>query len=89
LRAAHQGGSIILEVSDDGAGLNRERILAKAKEKGMPVSDGMSDAEVWQIIFAPGFSTAAVEWAWTSSRKISRASADVLTYILCMAKAVP
>ncbi|MEO7623292.1 MAG: chemotaxis protein CheW [Gallionella sp.] len=60
LRAAHQGGSIILEVSDDGAGLNRERILAKAKEKGMPVSDGMSDAEVWQIIFAPGFSTAAV-----------------------------
>ena len=60
LRAAHQGGSIILEVSDDGAGLSRERILAKAREKGMPVSDSMSDAEVWQIIFAPGFSTAAV-----------------------------
>ncbi len=60
LRAAHQGGSIVIEVSDDGAGLNRERILAKAKEKGMPVSDSMSDAEVWQIIFAPGFSTATV-----------------------------
>ncbi|MEO8343800.1 MAG: Hpt domain-containing protein, partial [Gallionella sp.] len=60
LRAAHQGGSIIIEVSDDGAGLNRERILAKAREKNMPVSDSMSDAEVWQMIFAPGFSTAAV-----------------------------
>jgi two-component system chemotaxis sensor kinase CheA len=58
LRAAHQGGSIVIEVSDDGAGLNRERILAKAREKGMPVSDGMSDAEVWQLIYAPGFSTA-------------------------------
>ena len=58
LRAAHQGGSIIIEVSDDGAGLNRERILAKAREKGMPVSDGMSDTEVWQLIYAPGFSTA-------------------------------
>ena len=60
LRAAHQGGSIVIEVSDDGAGLNRERILAKAREKNMPVSDNMSDAEVWQIIFAPGFSTATV-----------------------------
>jgi len=60
LRAAHQGGNIVIEVSDDGAGLNRERILAKAKEKGMPVSDGMSDTEVWQLIYAPGFSTAAV-----------------------------
>lgn len=60
LRAAHQGGSIVIEVSDDGAGLNRERILAKAREKGMPVNGSMSDADVWQIIFAPGFSTAAV-----------------------------
>ncbi|MBI5429285.1 MAG: chemotaxis protein CheW [Nitrosomonadales bacterium] len=58
LLAAHQGGGIIIEVSDDGAGLNRERILAKAREKGMPVSDGMSDNEVWQLIYAPGFSTA-------------------------------
>ena len=60
LRAAHQGGSIIIQVSDDGAGLNRDRILAKAREKGMPVSDSMSDADVWQMIFAPGFSTADV-----------------------------
>ncbi|MFA6922200.1 MAG: chemotaxis protein CheW [Gallionella sp.] len=60
LRAAHQGGNIIIEVSDDGAGLNRERILAKAREKGLPVSDNMSDADVWSLIFAPGFSTAAV-----------------------------
>ena len=60
LRAAHQGGNIVIEVTDDGAGLNRERILAKAKEKGIPISDSASDAEVWQLIFAPGFSTAAV-----------------------------
>ncbi|OFZ67707.1 MAG: chemotaxis protein CheA [Betaproteobacteria bacterium RBG_16_56_24] len=60
LRAAHQGGNIVIEVSDDGAGLNRERILAKAREKGLPVNDGMSDTEVWQIVFAPGFSTAAI-----------------------------
>jgi two-component system chemotaxis sensor kinase CheA len=60
LRAAHQGGNIVIEVADDGAGLNRERILAKAKEKGIPFSDNISDADVWQMIFAPGFSTAAV-----------------------------
>jgi two-component system chemotaxis sensor kinase CheA len=60
LRAAHQGGNIVIEVSDDGAGLNRERILVKAREKGLPVTDTMTDGEVWQLIFAPGFSTAAV-----------------------------
>ncbi len=60
LRAAHQGGNIVIEVSDDGGGLNRERILAKARERGMPASDSMSDADVWQMIFAPGFSTASV-----------------------------
>ena len=60
LKAAHQGGNIVIEVSDDGAGLNREWILAKAREKGMPVSDGMSDNEVWQLIYAPGFSTATI-----------------------------
>ncbi|MDX8385632.1 MAG: chemotaxis protein CheW [Gallionella sp.] len=59
LQAAHQGGGIIIEVSDDGAGLDREMILAKAKDKGMSVSDGMSDSEVWQLIYAPGFSTAS------------------------------
>ena len=60
LRAFHQGGSVIIEVADDGAGLNRERILAKARERGLPASDSMSDAEVWQLIFEPGFSTAEV-----------------------------
>jgi two-component system chemotaxis sensor kinase CheA len=60
LKAAHQGGNIVIEVIDDGGGLNRQRILAKAQEKGMNVSDAMSDAEVWQLIMAPGFSTAEV-----------------------------
>ena len=58
LSAGHQGGNIVIEVSDDGAGLNRERILQKALENGLPVSDAMTDNEVWQLIFAPGFSTA-------------------------------
>ncbi len=58
LKAAHQGGHIVIEVMDDGAGLNRERILAKARERGLAVSDAMTDQEVWQLIFAPGFSTA-------------------------------
>ena len=59
LKASHQGGNVVIEVNDDGGGLNREKILAKAKEKAIPgVHDGMSDHEVWQLIFAPGFSTA-------------------------------
>ncbi|VVD99317.1 chemotaxis protein CheA [Pandoraea pneumonica] len=58
LSAAHQGGNIVIEVSDDGAGLRREKILAKAQQQGMNVSDSMPDEEVWQLIFAPGFSTA-------------------------------
>ncbi|MDB5764371.1 MAG: cheA3 [Herminiimonas sp.] len=58
LSAAHQGGNIVIEVSDDGGGLSRERILAKARQNDLPVSDNMPDAEVWQLIFAPGFSTA-------------------------------
>lgn len=58
LSARHQGGNILIEVSDDGGGLNREKILARARENGLSVSDAMSDAEVWQLIFAPGFSTA-------------------------------
>ena len=58
LKASHQGGNIVIEVLDDGAGLNRERILAKAREKGMAAHDGLSDSEVWQLIMAPGFSTA-------------------------------
>jgi two-component system chemotaxis sensor kinase CheA len=58
LTAMHQGGSILIEVSDDGAGLSRERILGKARERGLPAHDAMTDAEVWQLIFEPGFSTA-------------------------------
>ncbi|MFM9924785.1 chemotaxis protein CheA [Variovorax sp. H27-G14] len=58
LSAQHHGGNIVIEVSDDGAGLNRERILAKALQQGMAVSETMPDEEVWQLIFAPGFSTA-------------------------------
>lgn len=60
LSAAHQGGSIVIEVRDDGKGMSREKILAKAKERGLDVSEQASDAEVWQLIFAPGFSTAEV-----------------------------
>ncbi|HET9114179.1 MAG TPA: chemotaxis protein CheA, partial [Burkholderiales bacterium] len=60
LSASHQGGNIVIEVSDDGAGLNRQRILAKAAQQGLPVFDNMSDEDVWQLIFMPGFSTAEV-----------------------------
>lgn len=60
LKAFHQGGNILIRVSDDGAGLNREKILAKALERGLSVSEGMGDDEVWQLIFQPGFSTADV-----------------------------
>jgi two-component system, chemotaxis family, sensor kinase CheA len=60
LSAAHQGGSIVIEVRDDGRGMSREKILAKSRERGLDVSDQMSDSEVWQLIFAPGFSTADV-----------------------------
>ncbi len=58
LRASHQGGNILIEVGDDGAGLDRERILSKARERGLPVSEAMTDQDVWALIFEPGFSTA-------------------------------
>ncbi|TVU88120.1 chemotaxis protein CheA [Vreelandella titanicae] len=58
LSARHQGGNILIEVRDDGAGMDRDRLLAKARENGLNVSDTMSDEEVFQLIFAPGFSTA-------------------------------
>lgn len=60
LSAAHKGGSIVIEVTDDGGGLNRDKILAKAASNGLPVSESMSDSEVYNLIFAPGFSTAEV-----------------------------
>ncbi|MCK0716415.1 chemotaxis protein CheA [Chromohalobacter sarecensis] len=58
LSAQHQGGNILIEVKDDGGGLSRDKILAKAASNGLAVSDAMSDDEVWQLIFAAGFSTA-------------------------------
>ena len=59
VRAAHHGGSIVITVSDDGQGLNREKILAKARELGLDGGETWADKEVWQLIFTPGFSTAA------------------------------
>ncbi|MFZ5807482.1 MAG: chemotaxis protein CheA [Verrucomicrobiota bacterium] len=59
LNAFHQGGSIVIQIQDDGAGLNREKILAKAVERGLASpNDALSDADVYSFIFAPGFSTA-------------------------------
>ncbi len=58
LSAEHQGGNICIEVLDDGAGLNRQKILAKAQSQGMAVNEHMSDEDVGMLIFAPGFSTA-------------------------------
>jgi two-component system chemotaxis sensor kinase CheA len=60
LNAFHQGGNIVIEVADDGGGLNRNRILNKAKERGMNVSDDMPDSAVWMLIYEAGFSTAEV-----------------------------
>jgi two-component system, chemotaxis family, sensor kinase CheA len=58
LGASHQGGHIVIEITDDGRGLNRERILNKAIDRGLPAHEGMSDSEVWKLIFHPGLSTA-------------------------------
>ncbi|WP_414499474.1 MULTISPECIES: chemotaxis protein CheA [unclassified Zymobacter] len=58
LAAYHKAGHIVIEISDDGAGLNREKILDKARSNGMDVNDNMPDDDVWQLIFASGFSTA-------------------------------
>ncbi len=59
LRAEQKGGNIVISIIDDGAGLNRERILAKARENNLPVAEDIPDKEVWKLIFQPGFSTAA------------------------------
>lgn len=58
LSAQHNGGQIVIEVSDDGAGLDRARILKKAIAQGFPVNENTPDDELWQLIFAAGFSTA-------------------------------
>lgn len=58
LSAAHQGGHIVIEISDDGRGLDREQILRKAAERNLAVPADPSDSQVWDLVFAPGFSTA-------------------------------
>ncbi|MBI3658738.1 MAG: chemotaxis protein CheA [Acidobacteria bacterium] len=59
LRAYHAGGNVVVELHDDGKGLDRARIIKKALEKGLLDSDkGLSDGEVFNLIYAPGFSTA-------------------------------
>jgi two-component system chemotaxis sensor kinase CheA len=61
LNAYHKGGNVIVEVSDDGGGLNRDRILAKARERGLVGPDEeLSEEKILNLIFAPGFSTAEV-----------------------------
>ena len=59
LNAYHASGNVVVELIDDGRGLHRDKIVKKAIEKGLIESDkGMSDSEVFNLIFAPGFSTA-------------------------------
>lgn len=58
LGAEQRGGSIIITITDDGAGLNRDKILAKAMANGLDVSEDMPDDKVWPLIFEAGFSTA-------------------------------
>ncbi len=61
LAARHSGAYVLIQVSDDGRGLDRDAILAKAIERGVVVpGQDLSDAEIYQLIFAPGFSTAKV-----------------------------
>jgi two-component system chemotaxis sensor kinase CheA len=58
MRATHRGGSVIIEVTDDGRGLDRDRIIAKARELGLPADDSWTDVQAWGLIFEAGFSTA-------------------------------
>jgi two-component system chemotaxis sensor kinase CheA len=61
LNAYHKGGSVVVEVSDDGGGLKKEKILAKARERGLVAADEeLSEDRIFNLIFAPGFSTADV-----------------------------
>ncbi|WP_442774789.1 chemotaxis protein CheA [Sphaerotilus montanus] len=60
LSAWHQGGSVVIEVRDDGKGLSREKLLSKARERGLSAPDSLTDTQVWNLIFEPGFSTAEV-----------------------------
>jgi two-component system chemotaxis sensor kinase CheA len=59
LKAYHQGGNVVIQIVDDGQGLNREKILKKAVERGLASpEDNLSDSAVFNLIFQPGFSTA-------------------------------
>jgi len=58
LFAFYEGGNVVINITDDGGGLNRDKILEKALERGLDVSDNISDSEVYQLIFSAGFSTA-------------------------------
>jgi two-component system chemotaxis sensor kinase CheA len=58
LRASHRGGSVVVEVRDDGAGLDRDKLLAKAAQQGIALPEHPSDKDIWQLIFHAGFSTA-------------------------------
>lgn len=59
LAAVHSGDSVLITIRDDGAGLDRERILTKAVERGLiPAGAELSDRDIYNLIFAPGFSTA-------------------------------
>jgi two-component system, chemotaxis family, sensor kinase CheA len=61
LSAGHQGGNIVIKIQDDGSGLNRERILAKAIDQGMVnPNENLTEGAIFQLIFAPGFSTAEI-----------------------------
>src|SRR2546427_5491848 len=73
--------SIVIEVRDDGRGMNRERILQKARERGMDVSDNMPDQEVWQLIFAPGFSTAD-----RKSTRLNSSHSQISYAVFCLKK---
>jgi two-component system chemotaxis sensor kinase CheA len=58
LAAYHSGGSVVIDLSDDGGGLDKERILAKATQKGLiDPNKSLSESEIYQLIFLPGFST--------------------------------
>jgi len=60
LQAFHEAGNVVIEVADDGGGLNRSKILAKAQEWGLlEEAENLPDAKVWKMIFQPGFSTAS------------------------------
>lgn len=58
MSASHQGGHIMIEVSDDGRGMDRERIMQKAMERNLPLPENPTDAQIWDLVFHPGFSTA-------------------------------